>query len=433
MQRKWLFAAPVVALMAIKAYADLEGSSLLPLDHPAIQYAKLPLHDPASALMEQIRAGKVKLAYDEEFGYLPSVLKQLDVPISSQVLVFSKTSFQAARISPRMPRAIYFNDRVTVGWVKGGDVVEIAAADPQQGTVFYTIDQDRTAAPRVDRRDECLQCHQSGGTLGVPGLVVRSVYPDTTGMPLFHAGTFTTDHRSPLKERWGGWYVTGSHGRQTHMGNVMSSSRETPELDFSLGANITDLKSKFDTGAYLSPHSDITALMVLEHQTRMQNLITRVGYETRMALHQQKGMNEALHQPADEMSDSTKRRINNPAEVLLQYMLFTDEALLDEPVKGTSAFTSDFAKQGPRDRRGRSLRDFDLTRRMFRYPCSYLIYSDAFDGLPDVVKQQIYRRLYDVLSGKDQSKAYVRLTAEDRQAVLEILRETKKGLPEYWK
>src|SRR2546423_11292186 len=206
----------------------------------------------------------------------------------------SKTSFQASRISPRIPRALYFNDRVAVGWVRGGDVVEIASVDPRQGVVFYTLDQERSASPQIVRRDECLQCHAAGSTLGVPGFLVRSVYPNSSGMPLFHAGSFITDHRSPLSQRWGGWYVTGTHGSQTHMGNMVYEDAGTPTPATAQGGNVTDLAGRIDTGAYLSPHSDIVALMTLEHQSRMQNLITRVSYETRMALNSQKAINEAL-------------------------------------------------------------------------------------------------------------------------------------------
>lgn len=333
-----------------------------------------------------------------------------------------------------MARALYFGDDVSVGWVPGGDVLEFAATDPRQGVVFYTMDQDPNAMPRIDRRDECLQCHASGGTLGVPGLMVRSVYVERSGMPLFSAGGFVTDHRSPLSQRWGGWYVTGSHGSQRHMGNVFAEDRDHPEdLDREKGANVTDLKGRIDIANYLAPSSDIVALMVLEHQTRMTNLITRVGWETRMALNDQKAINKALGEPEDRISDSGRRRIDNAAEALLKYMLFADEALLEAPVSGSSGFAAEFEKRGPQDKAGRSLRQLDLTHRMFRYPCSYLIYSDAFDALPPTVRDRIYRRLWEVLTGVDQTPLFQRLTSTDRKAIYEILLDTKKDLPAYWR
>jgi hypothetical protein len=413
----------LAALAAARAIADLDGSYVLPLDDWAIQYGTRPLADPVTLLQQRVRRGEAKLEYDPDYGYLPSVLCNLQAPVSSQVLVFSKTSFQAARISPRVPRALYFNDRVSVGWVKGGDVVEIASVDPRQGVIFYTLDQEKSATPKIVRRDECLQCHASGATLGVPGLVVRSVYPDVSGMPLFHVGTFITDHRSPLKQRWGGWYVSGGRDGLLHMGNAIYEDANPPQPE----------PRRFDSGAYLSPYSDIVALMIFEHQTRMQNLITRVGWETRMALESQTALNQALNRPADEVSDSTNRRINSAADALVAYMLFADEAPLDGRIAGASGFSEEFVRQGPKDAQGRSLRQFDLTRRIFRYPCSYLIYSEAFDSLPDAARDRIYRRLWEVLADQDHSVAFARLSSVDRQTILEILLDTKPGLPEYWK
>jgi len=356
------------------------------------------------------------LNYVPDLGYLPSILNLLHIGISSQVLVFSKTSFQASRISPRTPRALYFNDSTSVGFVRGGDVVEIATVDPTAGVVFYTLDQEEAAHPRIQRRGECLQCHHSGSTLGVPGLVVRSVYPERSGMPVFQAGSFITDHRSPLKERWGGWYVTGTHGSQIHMGNAIASAEG--QIDLHSGANVTDLADRCNLVSYLSPHSDIVALMVLEHQSRMVNLITRVGYETRIAMYEQAGMNRALGEPEGTVSESTRRRIRNLALELVNYMLFADETRLAAPIKGTSGFAAEFAKQGPRDRQGRSLRDFDLKTRMFRYPCSYLIYSEAFDQLPEAARNEVIRGLKEAL----------KVSGEDGRAILEILRDTKPEL-----
>ena len=418
-------AAILLITVAIAALADLDGSYVLPSDHPAIQYATGAVRDPVSRLATRLKSVKATLAFDPNHGYLPAVLKELNVPISSQVLVFSKTSFQAPRIAPRTPRALYFNDEVSVGWVQGGDVVELAALDPVRGMVFYTLDQDPAGKPSIERRGECLQCHASGGTLGVPGMVVRSVFTEPSGMPMFQAGGYVTDHRSPLRERWGGWYVTGTHGDQRHMGNLVVTNKENPrDIDTAKGANVTSLANRIDTGAYLSPHSDIVALMVLEHQTRMTNLIIRVGWEARMALHNQRALNKELGEPIDQISDSTRHRIESAADELLKYMLFQDEATLSAPVRGTSSFAADFAARTPR-----SLRDFDLKTRLFRNQCSYMIYSEAFDALPDEARNYIYARLYAILQGTEKSS----LSPESRSSILDALRMAKRGLPAYWK
>lgn len=412
------------------ALAGLAGSFMVPLEHEAIQYTARPIDDAVTRLQKQLSSGKVKLAYDEEHGYLKSVLRALDIPVESQVLVFSKTSFQAPRISPRMPRALYYNDHVSVGFVRGGDVLEIAAQDPKQGTVFYTLEQERTSRPQFDRNDTCLQCHQSRATLGVPGLFVSSVYPSSSGAPLFQAGTAFVYQESPISKRWGGWYVSGTHGDMTHRGNAIVPDKLRPdELETEGTQNVTDLSAKFNTGAYLTPHSDIVSLMVLEHQSYMANLITRVGFETRMALAEA----AAVNGEASALPDSIQNRINAAAEELVEYMLFRKEAKITAPIRGTSGFAEAFMKAGPRDKRGRSLRDLDMTSRMFRYPCSYLIYSEAFDNMPPVVKDRVLRRLWEVLTGRESGAAFAHLSGDDRKAILEIITDTKQRLPAWWK
>lgn len=418
----------VLLLCTSPALAQLDFES------EPINYNTAPLNDPVQNLRKQIERGEVKLKHDDKHGYLKAVLEHLDVPVSSQMLVFSKTSFQLRRITAQRPRAVYFNDDVYVGWVQGGDVVEISSADPQHGAIFYTMSQEKSERPPIIRdRGQCIVCHASSRTSGVPGHLVRSVYASLSGQPFFGSGTFTTDHRSPFKKRWGGWYVTGTHGKQRHMGNVIVTDRDRPEnLDMESGANVTDLSDRLNTQPYLSPHSDIVALMVLEHQTRMHNLITRANFETRSAQHYDQVMNKALERPADHCSESAKRRIEAAAEKLVEYMLFTDELQLTGAIEGTSNFASEFSARGPQDSQGRSLRDFDLTRRMMKYPCSYLIYSEPFDSLPDEAKDQVYRRLFEVLSGHDESDRFAHLKTSDRHAILEILRETKPDLPSYW-
>jgi hypothetical protein len=424
----------VLAVMLILTFPAVAAADL-PFETDPINYLTAPLTDPVGRLQARLERGEVELQYDEMYGYLPDMLRLLDIPASSQMLVFSKTSFQRTKISRRSPRAVYFNDDTYVGFVQQGDVIEISAADPQQGAVFYTLKQQKAEHPAFERQThDCLQCHVSSKTQDVPGHLVRSVFPDASGMPVYNAGTFSTSHESPLKERWGGWYVTGTHGNQRHMGNVIVTDRQRPErLDTAAGANVTDLKPLIDTSPYLTGYSDIVALMVLEHQVKLHNLITAANYHARMAFHYEASINQALGRPADHLSPSTERRYQTPADKLLRYLLFTEEAPLTESVVGTSEFSREFAARGPRDRQGRSLRDFDLQRRLFKYPCSYEIYSAAFDGLPDVVKQYVYRRLYDVLSGQDQSSDFARLSAADRQAIREILIDTKPGLPDYWK
>jgi hypothetical protein len=403
-------------------------------DRPPINYTTAKADNLVARLQQQIDAGEVKLPFADEFGYLPGVLKELKVPTSSQMLVFSKTSLQRDRIGPRTPRALYFNDDLYVGFCRLGEVMEVAIADPELGNVFYTLTQEPAAKPKFRRQTEnCLQCHLSRHQ-GIPALTVRSVYPDRDGNPILSAGSFRTDHTSPLKERWGGWYVTGNHGKQAHLGNLILPRRSVlDDLTNEDGLNVTDLKGRVDTGMYLTPHSDVVALMVLEHQTEMHNRIAAANYQTKLAHRDADVINELDNAPKGRLTDGTARRVDAAAEQLVKYLLFSEEARLTEPIKGTSPFAEEFEKRGPFDNKGRSLRQFDLRARLFKYPCSYEIYSPAFDRLPASVKERVFQRLWDVLTGKETGKDYAHLSAADRQAIKEILIATKPGLPAYWK
>ena len=386
-------------------------------DHPAIAYSKAPVTDAVFQLNQKLADGSVTLTRKPTSGYLESLLAALQVPVESQMLVFSQTSKQADQISFQNPRALYFNDRVVVGWVRGADVLELAAVDPRQGVILYTLSQ-RADAPRLQReREECLVCHLTWDTLAVPGLTATSMYPLPDDKNAYANG-FTTDHRSPFSERWGGWFVTGQHGQSRHMGNkpVMPADKGKSTIANPL-AVLPSVQGQFDLAGFPTPYSDVVALLVFNHQTHMTNLITRMGWEARVAATSPQGA----------------ARVREAAGDLVDYMLFGDEAPFPGAVKGTAGFAEKFAALGPRDSKGRSLRDFDLTRRLFKYPCSYLVYSEEFDALPATAKDAVYQRLYAVLTGKETSEALKQLTAADRTAILEILRDTKKDLPAYFR
>jgi hypothetical protein len=414
---KWLvgFGGTALLLAATAAWGEHDitnaENSIIPSDLPGIDYAGIPTSDPAELLNRKLASGKAKLTYDEKWGYLPSLLKALDVNPDSQVLVFSKTSFQATRISPRQPRAIYFNDNVTVGHVQGSDVLELATLDPKQGYVFYTFEDKKSDRPVFDRRDICLSCHHGPATAGVPGIMVASVYPDSSGMPFARLGMPATDHRTRFQDRWGGWYVTGQHGGQQHRGNAVARDRNAPDvLDRRDTQNLVSLDKKFDTVPYLEKTSDVVALLTLEHQTRMTNLLTRIGWRARVG-------------------DDVTADI----DATVTYMLFADEAPLLDTVTGSSTFMETFPQRGPRDPKGRSLRDFDLKTRIFRYPLSYMIYSDLFDSLSENVRDRVYKRLLEVLTATAPEPKFAKLTPDTRRAIVEIVAATKMNAPQAWR
>ncbi len=383
--------------------------------------------DPIARLDRQLQKGETTLEYRPGWGYLESLLEHLDVKVDSQILVFSKTSFQAERIGPKKPRALYFNDDVAVGYVQGGPVLEFIGVDPAQRLNFYTLDVTKSDKPHFERQDsKCNNCHAAGA---ISRLEVQSTIAEADGTPFVVIGgtqPTDTDHRTPLEKRWGGWYVTGTSGSQHHMGNAVAPDLFHPfDLETEGTQNRTSLEDKIDTSKYLAPTSDIVALMTLEHQTHMTYLICNVSRLFEAASGQ------------GGVTPHTAPALDAAVNEMVTYMLFADEIPLTDPIKGVSPFTQTFAARGPRDKQGRSLRDFDLKTRLFKYPLSFMIYSELFDSMPEVARQHVYRRLYDVLSGqdggKDTSPTFARLSSDDRRALIEIVRDTKKNLPEYWK
>ncbi|HEY2250135.1 MAG TPA: hypothetical protein VGH74_03700 [Planctomycetaceae bacterium] len=393
-----------------------------PYRQPPVGYFADELDDPVSKLRQKLDKGELRLEFEAGTGYLRSLLAALDIPVSSQMLVFGKNSVNARIISPENPRALYFNDKAYVGFVPGAPFLEITGVDSRKGAVFYALSQKRgeplseepAKLPPVTlaREESCLLCHASANSLNVPGHLVRSFVTDIQGNPV--RGYSKINHDTPYANRWGGWYVTGDFDSLPHLGNL-STAADLLEHDRhrdgpgNRPGRTVNLAKRIDAAKYLAAHSDIVALLVHDHQTHMHNLLTRLYYEQQY-----------------ETPDSS-------VEHLLRYMLFVDEPALENPVLGGSAYESWFAKQGPPDRRGRSLRQFDLEMRLFKYRCSYLIYSPAFDMLPTPAEKTVYRKLWEILTAADPPPPFDKLPLAERTAILEILRDTKPNLPGYWK
>lgn len=420
----------LLALGLIGGLWPVERAQGQDIESEPIAYARSVPRNRISRLDDALQSGRATLAHDPRFGYLPALLKALEVPASSQMLVYSKTSLQRHRITPRTPRALYFNDDVYIGYCHDGDVLELSVADDELGTVYYSLAQDGEAEPRLVRQTEnCLICHAATATRQVPGHLARSVYVDASGLPMLASSTYRTDYTSPFDQRWGGWYVTGTHGSQRHLGNYVHRNYEQPErTDKSAEQNVTSLADRFDVTNYPTPHSDLIALMVHEHQITFHNAVVYANFMTRQATHYETTLNAGLGEPTGTRWESTGRRIESGCEPLVECLFFCEETPLTDPLRGTTSYADDFVKQGPRDDRGRSLRDFDLKRRMFRYPCSYLIYTSAFRNLPLEAWQYVRRRMHEVLDGKDKSGKFDHLSQEDRRAIREILTAT---LPEF--
>jgi hypothetical protein len=262
-------------------------------------------------------------------------------------------------------------------------------------------------------------------------MLVRSVATASDGRALQQFGQYVSDQRSPFEERWGGWYVTGKNISMRHMGNTTITMLQTSSpMVANKPVTPESLRGTFDTAAYLSPYSDIVALMVFEHQMHMMNLLTRIGWEVRYAEYSEHVKGPTLLESP--IQAPSVPNLTDTAKELVDYLFFVDEVPLPARVQGTSGFTEKFSAQGPSDSKGRSLRQFDLERRLMRYPCSYMIYSQAFDALPDQARSAIYQRMWQILSGRERDARYARLSLADRRAIVEILRETKRDLPSYF-
>jgi heme-degrading monooxygenase HmoA len=384
-------------------------------DDPAIAYSTAPLSNVIDDLNKRLEAGSATLRFEGRSGYLQSMLDALELPIDSQLLVFSQASLQGRLIGPANPRAIFFNDRVFLAWVRDGDVLEAIAHDEREGAVFYTLVQRPGGRPAFEREFRCLACHMNGDTSGVPGLLMFSTTRDADGK---NPRLVTTDHRSPIADRWGGWFVTASRA-------AANRGNQIPALETKPAAGLASVAGLLDTDGYRGATSDIAALLAFSHQTEMVNLLTRASWEARAS-------DPALHPQAPGDVALVEAAMRSVANEVVDYMLFIDEAPLPNPVAGGSGFTARMSALGPRDRRGRSLYELDLNTRLLKYPCSYLVYSPAFDALPPLAKAPIYRRLWQVLSGEVSEPRYRVLSLEDRRAVVEILRDTKPDLPAYF-
>ncbi len=394
-------------------------------EDPYIGYGNAPSHNRVARLEERIKRGEVKLEFVPPRGYLDSLLKALDIDPSSQTLVFSKTSLQFQSISPATPRALYFNDDTYVGWVPHTPVVEIATMDSALGAVFYMVSNGQTQPPGFQRETSlCLSCHDTfslkGG--GVPRFLFLSAYRVQQDRVLTDSVAQETTDATPISERWGGWYVTGDDGGLVHLGNILAGNTRAPlSLARVRRGDLVKLDALFDTSPYLTDRSDVIALLVFEHQAFVHDLTIRSNYKARMFL-----QHEARGDPDfDQLSAQTQKRFRALLEPLVRGLTFADAAPLPTRMASGSGFDRWFQSRGPRDRRGRSLRDLDLTHRLFRYPLSFLIEDPGFDGMPKAAREYVYQRLTEVLGATAVPAGFEHLAGTDRLAALQILCDTK--------
>ncbi|MCB1064835.1 MAG: hypothetical protein KDN20_18185 [Verrucomicrobiae bacterium] len=394
------------------AFADLTD--------PAHDYWNRPLKDRFTQLKDDLENGKLPLDFSSEKAYVVSLLKALDIPVTSQMLVFSTTSLQLRMISPRNPRALYFNEDLFLGWVPGGKI-EIVSIDPEIGGIFYIFDINLNGRPPVaERSKRCMNCHSDDDTRQVPGIVIRSVVPGPSGGSLDSFRREDTGHQIPFADRFGGWHLTGGETIEKHWGNVIGRLFQ---------GDITTTPQppgqSFNWETYPVQSSDILPQLLHEHQAGFVNRVLEAGYRARFYLREGGGrLSNRVH------IDNLKKQ----ADMLVKYLLFTDEAEFPKAgIAGDAAYASDFAAKRKPDGKGRSLRDFNMKDRIFEYRCSYMIYSDLFQALPEVFKNHVYRRLGEALDPQGGvADLSSHLSNAEKLAIREILRDTLADLPEGW-
>lgn len=377
--------------------------------------------DRLARLRKQIEAGGVKLDTSDDKAFLASLLKALDVPISSQLLVFSASSLQSEIINPRNPRALYFNEDVYVGYVPGGKV-EIIAMDPEMGAMFYIFERLRPQGPvpPITRSDKCFNCHAGNATKRVPGLIAESLLPMLSGASLETYRRDEQGHQIPLEKRFGGWHLTGEHHLKDSLANMMgrtSASRGFEKVKIEPG-QMSDLK------LHLLPTSDILPHLIHEHQIGFENRVFHAAYVMRQLMADGRGT----------LPLSAKPQVEELADELARYILFADEAKLPpEGISGDAEFIREFQRNKKPNEGGLSLKDFDLKTRIFKYRASYMLYTDSWQKLPPFLKERVYFKMAEGLREQNANPTYAHLLASEKQAIRTIIKRTVPNLPSWWR
>jgi hypothetical protein len=408
MRRPWLRLPTALALIAAggpfshatspdpRRPPDGGSVSVYDRDYPFIRYSDPPQHNDIARLQQRLDAGSVTLTATAQHGYLEAILQALNINPDSQTLVFSKTSLQVDAISAATPRAIYFNDDTYVAWVQKTGMLEIVTMDADRGPVFYTVS---AADRRPDLKREalrCLTCHDSYSEMGggVPRFLMESTYEVAHGKLMPDAVARETADETPIAARWGGWYVSGQDGGALHLGNIQPPATNAPvAFDKVRRGSVASLASLLDTSPYLRNTSDIVALLVLEHQVTVHNLLIRANFKSRMLLTRLLPAADAATLHWAQLPAALQTRLDALLGPVVDGLVLRNAAPLPEKVVGGNGYAAWFQAQGPRDARGRSLRELDLHTRVFRYPLSFLIYSEGFDALPLFVREHVYEKL----------------------------------------
>ena len=422
----------VVGLMGPLA-TRASAQQVEPFEEPPINYSATPTNDRATAISAKFQSRAMEIRSMPAKKRLQWLLAELGVPVESQIFVFSKTSLQRELINPEAPRVLYFSDEAYIGWSPTG-AFEVAVFDAKLGATFYVFEPHATKEePLLARSGDCLLCHSRHEH--TPSLRTRSVFPDANGEPLSGSGSSNIAPSTPLAERWGGWYVTGTKAPFEHRGNLTGKKIDDFEGPAAQPTrNLLSLEGVVDTRRYLLKTSDVVPLLMHDHQVHVHNVLSKANQDARIALHRWPAMREILGLPKDAPPQGSCLVVfDSQAEKVLDALLCRDEAAWPAGgIQGDGVFAPAYAKTRKPDAKGRSLRDLDLQTRLFRYRCSPLIYSESFATLPKELHDIILLRLSSGLRAFPPSPSFGHLPDDERAAIHEILSATLPNLPVGW-
>jgi len=399
--------------------AETKEPRVIEFKNPPHSYLEAKPKDRFAELQEKAQKGEVKLDTTNDKAFLTSLLQALNIPVSSQIMVFSASSLQSEIINPRNPRALYFNEDTYIGWVPGG-LVEIIAADPEMGPMFYVFDRLRPGGPvpNVTRSTKCMNCHAGNATRRLPGLIAESLLVSRAGSSLETYRRDVQGHQIPLEDRFGGWHLTGQHNIANNRANVMGIPNN--------GKNeITSVNpGQFsDLSLHLLPTSDILPNLTNEHQMGFENRLVYAIYTVRQLKSEGKGM----------LGAAAKAEIEERAQELARYITFADEAKFPaKGIVGDPAYVQDFLRDRKVSKTGLSLKDLDLKTRMFKHRCSYMLYTDTWKAAPKELKERVYYHMALYLREQPDAQ-HAHLPPSERVAIRSILKDTMTDLPAWWR
>ena len=364
-----------ILVISILLNAGFSTNVTLPKFHESPHdYWNAKRKDPFTKIIPLLHNGQIKLDHSSELNFLKSLLKELNIPESSQLQLFSTTSLQLGLINPSNPRSLYFNESIYIGYIPGGKI-EVISIDPEHGAVFYIFKVPSKKQPlTITPTKRCMNCHADRELSGIPGLIIKSVLPGVNGGSLDSYRTGQPGHDVPYKDRFGGWYITDLLDPADHSNVLGFYKNGTIEKK-----NVLALQKK-STHLFPNSNSEVLTHLIFDHQAGFVNRAIKSNYLLRLT---------QLPDNLDEHQLNFKKSISD----LVKYSLFDKEPNLSLKINQNSHFKTDFLITPHKLKTGESLRELDLKTRLFKYRCSFMLFSDFFKNNPPEIKKVVYKEI----------------------------------------